>query len=306
MTTITAQSVLSSQNALDPDKRIDTLLLRMPRCILAEFNTYGSIASNAASSRALPTSKIIQDILADPYVPVYWGANQKGMQAGEEINELVKIQDYFVSGGTSLEPRESAWNHAMWQAIKMAEAFAAAGYHKQIVNRLLEPFMHVTVVATSKYQGGWTNFLHQRDHKAADPAMELLAKAVRGALDEAQTQTLKPGEWHTPFVTRGEHNGRPLAMFRGDARITLSVARCASTSYKTVEGFEMSLDRASTIFSKLQEDEVLHASPFEHQAMADDRIPEKGRLGDWESPELGGRLGEGWIQLRKTMPNECC
>lgn len=314
MTTISAKSILASRHALDPDKRLDTLLLRMPRSILAEFNTHGAIASNAASSRALPTQKIIDDILADPFVPLYWGKNQKGMQADEEINELVPNWDEYempLRKKDQMLDRETAWLKMCDTAIRAAEAFSSAGYHKQIVNRLLEPFMHVTVLATAKYQGGWSNFLGLRDHPAAEPHMEMLAKAVRKAIDEAAVQTLQPGEWHLPLVTQGEHNGQSLEMAPNDDRIRLSVARCASTSYRTVDGFDMTIERADDIYSKLCSSDVLHASPFEHQAQADHVRDAIGITNGeqthflWKRPTMGGRLGEGWIQLRKTLPNEC-
>ena len=39
----------------------------------------------------------------------------------------------------------------------------------------------------------------------------------------------------------------------------LSTARCASTSYKTVDGFDMTLERAEEIFAKLVSSDPIHA-----------------------------------------------
>jgi len=285
VTTITAKSILASQHASNSSKRIDTLLLRYPRCIHSEFMTHRMFSRNASSSRAIPVERLIQDVMDDPFVPLVWGKNQKGMQGGEECNEPVGY-------GTRL----AAWLHARDCAVEVAEAFDEAGYHKQIVNRLLEPFSHITVVVTGT---NWSNFLALRDHPDAEPHIQMLAKAVRRALDGADVQTLEVGDWHLPFVnvTDGLSGGEGL-----ENALKLSVARCASTSYKTVEGFDMTLDRAIALHDKLVAMVPLHASPCEHQARVDEWWPENG---GWQELELGGNLGAGWIQYRKTLANEC-
>ena len=290
MTTIIAKSILASRNALDLSKRIDTLLLRYPRCIHAEFMTHRVFSRNAASSRAIPVKKLIQDVINDPFVPLYWGENQKGMQAGEEINTQVWLKDHSLT-------REEAWEKAMWAAIHMAEAFDKAGYHKQIINRLLEPFSHITVVVTSTQ---WSNFLALRDHPDAEPHIQILAKRIREALDGAQVEILNPGVWHLPFVSPEEHFEYTTEQLK-----ILSVARCASTSYKTVDGFDMTLERASEIYEKLIGQSPMHASPFEHQAQADNGLDFLSTIKWNDIHGLGGNLGPGWIQLRKTLPGEC-
>jgi hypothetical protein len=49
----------------------------------------------------------------------------------------------------------------------------------------------------------------------------------------------------------------------------ISAARCASVSYKTVDGKPMSVDKALDIFDKLAGSDPVHASPFEHIARPD-------------------------------------
>lgn len=260
MNTITATSILSSVHAVTGD-RLDTLLLRMPRCILAEFNTHRVFSRNAASSRAIPVAKLIADVEADPFVPLVWTKNEPGMQGREECNEGVRLPENAPS--MCRLRREDAWLYARDQAVEMARQFAEAGYHKQIINRLLEPYAHVTVVVSSTT---WDNFLSQRDHADAEPHMQMLAKEIRTALNGATPQVLAPGEWHLPFVK--SLNG--TAMNLEYAKI-LSVARCASTSFKTTDGFDMTLERAEEIYRKLTSG-ILHASPFEHQAIADEYV----------------------------------
>lgn len=283
MTTISATTILRSRNASAPDKVLSTLLLRYPRFIHAELMTHRALSRNAASSRAIPVKKIIGDILADTAMPIHWGANQKGMQASAETDAKIGI---WLSDGFMDMGRENAWLHARDQAISTAKAFVEAGYHKQVVNRLLEPFMHITVLVSATE---WDNFLELRDHPDAEPHIQILAREIRKELDRTDNiQSLQPGEWHLPFMTRetsidvrskvGADN------YYMEALIRYSVACAASTSYKTVDGFDMTLERANTIYDKLVNSKPVHASPLEHVAQADSFMDaHEGPYGEWRT-----------------------
>lgn len=291
MTTISATTVLRSRNKARPDKVLSTLLLRYPRWIHAEQRTHRiipllegeddawepstpsvmadpNLSRNAASSRAIPVKKLIDDIIADPAIPLFWGKNQKGMQADEECNTDIVFERARDTGGqtTYTLSREDAWRKAMRQAIDMARRFDEAGYHKQIVNRLLEPFSHITVLVSATE---WGNFLELRDHGDAEPHIQLLAKEIRKCLDD-DVQELNPGEWHLPFITDADRWTADAMVGGMEALKTVSVARCASTSYKTVDGFDMTFEKAQAITTKLAGSKPVHASPFEHVAQADD------------------------------------
>jgi len=306
MTTITATTILRSRNASKPEKVLSTLLLRYPRPIHSEFMTHRQFSRNAASSRAMPVAKMIQDVMDNPFIPVHWGKNQKGMQADEECDEMVTLPGDEDCPNTDLIfSREEAWLYDRDKAVKMARAFSDAGYHKQIVNRLLEPFAHITVVVSSTE---WSNFLALRDHPDAEPHIAMLAREVRKELDrEDNIQYLKPGEWHLPFVDLGNSEAR----LGGDgpshgevsASIKMAVACCASTSYKTVDGFDMTLEKAIWLHDKLVGSSPLHASPAEHIAQADEYDGLLDRPG-WEHEHEHGNF-EGFRQYRKMLPNEC-
>jgi hypothetical protein len=176
-----------------------------------------------------------------------------------------------------------------------AKLLAETGAHKQIVNRLLHPFAHITVVVSST---DWSGFLAQRDHADAEPHMQMLAREIRKALDGADVQTLQRGEWHLPFVTKNEM----LNLFFDEWKV-LSVARCASTSYKTVDGFDMDIDRATEIYGKLLNADPIHASPFEHVAQADDLITHGGYSMGYRHDKQH-RNFTGFRQLRAMIEDE--
>lgn len=294
MTTISARVILKSQHAVTGDT-LTTMLLRYPRCIHSELMTHRVFSRNSASSRAIPVKKMIESVIADPFVPMFWGKNQKGMQAGEEHTAPVNIDE---EGVYLAETREGAWLTAMDHAVVMACAFDDAGYHKQIVNRLLEPFMHITVLVSSTT---WENWDRLRIHKDAEPHINLLAKRMKIARDEATVQILLSGEWHMPFVGNWVDQILPV-----DELLKLSVARCASTSYKTVDGFDMTLERAREIYDKMLNAEVFHASPFEHVAQADtcgtQPLGLEPKAWQWSHPEEHGNFETAFRQLRRQLP----
>jgi len=145
--TIKAKIIADSVN---PDgHRITTVQCRYPRFIHSQVMTHRMFSRNAQSSRACPVEKMIKEVIENPAMPIHWGKNKRGMQADEECKELVDAYmglDYYGSQEmTNIE----AWNSSMRVMVEYARAFHEAGYHKQIVNRLLEPFMHISVIITA-------------------------------------------------------------------------------------------------------------------------------------------------------------
>ncbi len=93
-------------------------------------------------------------------------------------------------------------------------------------------------------------------------------------------------EWHLPFITdedRSKHDVPDL--------LKISVGRCARVSYLTHDG-NRDTSKDIALHDFLCEQQPLHASPSEHQAMA------------WGSLERFGNF-VGWKQYRKTLVNEC-
>lgn len=243
---ISAKVILESVN--DYGDRLTTFELVFPRFILPQFNTHRAFSRNAASSRAIPTTRLIQEVIDNPVIPVKFGKNQAGMQAGDEV-----------------EDREEAiriWLAARDSAVERAQELHEADVHKEVVNRILEPFAWARVVMTTSDEGLF-NFFHLRSHEDAQPEIIELAEEMNHALNQSNCQVLKYGEWHIPYLT-DEDKQLPI-----EQQLCLSAARCASVSYGRVrDGQLMTLEDANRIWSQLIESKPAHASPVEHQAMA--------------------------------------
>jgi thymidylate synthase-like protein len=303
--TVTAKNIASS---ICNGKRIDTLQLRYPRFIHAEFMTHRMFSRNASSSRAIPVEKLIADIRKDTAMPSHWGKNQPGMQAREEHEAAltlpvpIMVQGLLHTRGEQLfymnndyPGRIDAWHIARDRAIEMAEAFHKAGYHKQIVNRLLEPFSHINVIVTSTE---WDNFFELRDHPDAQPEMQLLAQAMKNAINSVEPVELVFGQWHLPYVDGGSYQDEGFnegdSLRRFEELKKISVARCARVSYLTHDGRPSTFDEDETLFNRLVGSKPLHASPLEHQATPDPSGWYKHQWGNFK----------GWRQYRKIWEGQ--
>lgn len=262
--------------------RLTTVELVYPRMILAELNTHRVFSKNSASSRAIPTQRMIKMIMENPAVPASWRMNQSGMQGYELASEEVALQAQWI------------WLDAMMDAIRHAERMDALGIHKQNVNRLVEPFAHMKTVMTGVY---WENFYGLRDHHMADPTIEALAKAIREARDSSTPKLLKLGEWHLPYVSEQE-----VAIHGVNICKKISAARCARTSYHNMDGKPSTAEADIALHDRLLIDQPIHASPAEHQATPDDIHAKRGFI-EYLSPGLHGNL-HGWRQYRKFLANE--
>lgn len=301
--------VILASKGINGAPPIYTIRMRYPRPIHAEIMTHRDFSRNARSSRAVPVERMLKEIREIPFVPWHWGKNQKGMQASEECNEPVMIPDWDdidFHGKPHLRKhsREEAWLAARDKAVDVATAMMEAGYHKQVVNRLLESFMWIDTLVTSTK---WSNFLWLRDHEAAEPHLRDLARLVQQALDNAEMQELVEGQWHLPYVTAADRefvkdNGM-TGTFNQYFLNMLSAARCARISYKPFDGnasYEAELARYDTL---IKSDRV-HASPVEHQAQVDRLDPDYPNTGKWEGEGFQGNLSPGWVQFRKLIPGE--
>jgi Thymidylate synthase complementing protein len=273
--------------------RITTVQLRYPRFIHAELMTHRVFSRNASSSRAVPVKKMIEEAMTDPVVPLFWTKNQSGMQGGESWNEPVTMDFRYKGGPVTNFYREDAWLRARDKAAEIASAFAAAGYHKQLVNRLLEPFTHISVVVTATE---WANWFNLRFHEDAEPHIDLLAQRMWEAMSASEPVFRAV---HAPYV---DTDGLIPDWNNFDTQMTFrkSAARCARVSYLNHDGNDPTLDEDMKLFERLMASNVKHASPVEHQAIADKNFSKNQLI---SRPLAWGNF-RGWNQWRQTFNGE--
>lgn len=310
---MTIEAKVISDSVGPKHRRLTTFQLKYPRFIHAEFMTHRHFSRNASSSRAIPVEKQIQMIKEDTAMPIHWGMNQPGMQADVETKAPVLVTHHNQEGGaTKVIPRHPrmAWFDARDRAIEVAQAFVKADYHKQVVNRILEPFSHISVVVTSSQ---YDNFYSLRRHKDAQPEIKVLADAMYQAQTASKPRMLGEGDWHLPYVTdeewaylaSAENIQRDPTPLTQDDLLKASVARCARVSYLTHDGKTPSMSADLALYDRLVGMVPLHASPAEHQATPDDVVFNEAELPAYKNRHLQGNLQGGWIQYRKTLPDEC-
>jgi len=279
-------------------QRLTTLEVTFPRFVLAEFNTHRVFSRNSASSRAIPIVKQLRRVLEQPFVPLEFGSNQPGMQAGAPL------------AGEALKAAEREWLGARDDAVRRVLGLIAAplgaadadlpgrldeveatikakarpqawlNVHKQVANRLLEPFMWHTVIVTATE---WGNFWNLRCHPDAQPEIRRAAEQMRAAIEASGPDELSAEEWHLPLV-RPEDRGEVDSI---EQLIKVSAGRCARVSYLTHAGAR-DLGADVELCERLLESG--HMSPLEHPATPTD--------GEWS-----GNF-HGWRPYRKMIPGE--
>lgn len=271
--------------------RLTTFELTYPRFVHAELMTHRVFSRNSASSRAIPTAKLIQRVVDDPAAPVYWGANQAGMAADDELS------------GQDLIQVKAVWQHANECMVQTAENLNSLGLHKQIANRVIEPWMFITVIVTATE---FSNFFALRVHKAAQPEIREVAAMALELYKASTPQRLTSGEWHLPLVTGRDHEELIANGYSMDDLCRISTGRTARVSYLTHDGLRDPEADLSMASDKLASNG--HMSPFEHPAQAMDEAEWNAWAMDQAREWIQNRvpMGNFWgfRQYRKTLKNE--
>lgn len=276
-TNITAKVIADSIS--EAGHRITTFEVEAPRIILAEINTHNAISKNCSSTRAITLVKAIQQVEENGFTPLYWGEKKTGMSADREIenNSLANL----------------SWNQAKLNAINSVKTLDEQKLHKQITGRLLEPFQMVKQVLTAT---DFDNFFNLRIHPTAQPEICMLAYKMYTELQESVPFELKSGEYHLPYVDRWRNEDGELYysteneygenVWLGlDSAIKISGSCVAQTSYRNTD---MSLSKAESMFDRLIQADVLHASVFEH--LATPIYQEDVDTTDYTNPHLCSRV----------------
>ncbi|MDE2482424.1 MAG: FAD-dependent thymidylate synthase [bacterium] len=247
--------------------RLTTMEVRFPRFVLSELNTHRVLSRNSASSRAVPTNKMIERVLNAPAMPVEWGVNKPGMSASEALTDA------------QAEDAKAEWLRARDSAVAHVRELQKFNVHKQVINRLLEPFMWHTVIITATE---WANFFALRCAPNAQPEIRVAAELMRDAMAASTPRPVAIGEWHLPLV-QDDERGLPIEELK-----KISAARCARVSYLTHDG-NRDVAKDVELCERLRSDR--HLSPFEHVATPNDDTAFHANF-------------RGWVQMRKAIEAE--
>lgn len=309
---ISAEIVADSIN--EQGHRITTMILTMPRFVLAELNTHRMLSKNSASSRAIPFKTMHGIVFNDPFIPIAFQKTHSGMQGTE----------YFLDEDAQII--EGMWVAGSAVSCVVAEDLDRKGVTKQLTNRMLEPYMWHKVLVTATE---WDNFFGLRDHEDAEIHIAKLAGEALKAMNLSTPILLKPGEWHLPFGDTFEKDllakdAAELGITVADLKIAVAIARCARVSYNNFNGSQHDYIKDYGLFTKLFINQPIHASPSEHVAKCmtkkDYLCSLRGTIGE-ECLDLNSdtitfsisgnkdlfgwcRNFRGWIQYRTLLTND--
>ena len=301
---ITVKIIQDSINVVG--NRLTTFVLEYPRFIHSELLTHRVFSKNSASSRAIPIEKMIKMIQDNPAMPEFWGKNQSGMQASEELDDIEKKHissnhelEVLKYKYTDKELAKILWLSGRDCMIKLVETLQELGLHKQISNRLLEPWFHIRIILSGTE---FENFFALRAHKDAQPELQKLAYLMLEEYNKSEPQILQPGEYHIPFGDKLDNdkvNKIVANKYKEDTKnnlinsygwidklinetkIKIAIARCARVSYYNFDGkddYEADIKLCDRLFSNNPK----HLSPTEHVAQALDNPERIGNFTGWK------------------------
>lgn len=236
---------------------LHSIEVRYWRAIHSELMTHRVFSRNAGSSRAIPVRKVLSQVWHNPAGPIHWGANQSGMQARAELV------------GWKRAAAGALWRLAGKVMCCFAWGMMKLNLHKQVANRLLEPWQFINVVISSTE---WQNFFALRCHPDAQPEFQELAKDIYFVLSTVEPDILQPGEWHMIYVTDEERATLPLHV-----QLMVSTARAARVSYEPFDG-NANISKEIERHNLLVGSTPIHASPTEHQAVCLGRTERHGNF----------------------------
>ena len=248
-------------------ERVTTVQIRLPLVVWAEFLTHRTLSRNARSNRAVPSRVLIREVLANPFVPHYWGSNKAKMQAGAE---LTGVRRWLA---------RRAWLWARYPAIVAAWIMSRCGLHKQDANRVLSPWQWIDAVVTGE-ESAWQAFFALRCHPAADPKIQRIAEMIRKKIRDGSPWVLGWGEWHLPYY---ENQLRAAT----DETLWASAGACARVSYACFDGRQSDTENAA-LGRRLASEKPAHASPLEHVLRA-------SKIDNTQLGPVGGK----WRSLRQ-------
>lgn len=260
---IIATIISDSINSLGD--RLTTLELEYPRYIHPELLTHRVFSRNSQSSRAVSVDRLINKTEEQDWYPIFM-EEQKGMAASTLLSEE---RAYSA---------RSVWVSAKLQAISHAKYLRDLGVHKQVVNRLLEPFTTIRTIVSST---DWSNFFTLRLGSSAQQEIQVLANEIKNAIDKS---TPSEGNLvHLPYIS-------PKEVFEIGLldSILISAARCARISYVPKKD-KFSIGDDINLATRLKNEK--HLSPFEHVAFPI----------SIENMKLGTGNYSGWVQYRKFI-----
>ena len=320
--------------------RITSFILTYPRFIHSELMTHRLFSRNAASSRAIPFEKMYKMVAEDPFIPIAWQKDHKGMQGTE----------YITNEDEEVDILKQEWIYARDKALDSATYLHSRGATKQLCNRLLEPFQWYTVLVTAtefdnffelrcpKYwetklkpeyfkskkdllkvyperNGEPDSYWYFVNESQAEIHIQALAEAMWDARNESIPKQLESGQWHIPFGDRIDYAlhkwnflpnitelwGKDMSEYG----IKVATARAARLSYMTFNG-EIDYEKDIQLHDRLLAD--VHMSPFEHCA----RVMTNQEYDDFHKGDLNkdnvSQYGwcnnfKGFIQYRYLIEN---
>lgn len=292
--------------------------------IANDIVVHNCFSRNAASSRAITVKSMIDLISNNPAIPIHWSKNQRGMQGHIPNYEPVEIDGKLYTA-------TEAWLMLRDIVAKYSLAFSDAEYHKQVSNRLSEPFQIMKAVITStEFENFYNLRLEDFENYQAAHEIHEVSVCMYKARQLSKPKDLNLNEWHTPYYQDGRFTPKNkicneqmkfeikegYSSLFDDGGVNLLDALKVSSSCSAQISYrklDESIEKAIDIYEKLVMSEPVHASALEHCATPTPVVDlSKGLFFPIGVTSLSNRMTwqsgnfENFVQFRQLIKNHDC
>ena len=230
---------------------------------MADLNTHRALSKSSARSQYAPLSRFVEQTKLHTFYPSWVGRNDSDMKTGSELGE--ENEERF----------RYEWMLGASVMCGIAETADKLSVHKQIANRLMEPFQYVTTLVSATE---WTNFF-KVECASNQHEMKALAYKMLSAYVESKPEK---NDNHIPFGDQMDHGLSAV-----EKRL-IACARCARIGYDNYDGTR-DTDEDLRQAERLMTPGSYHV--FEHVAQAHINDTFIGNF-------------RGWVQQRKKIVGE--
>jgi thymidylate synthase ThyX len=219
--------------------KIATLEVKVPYHTWIHLLTHRAFSRNAQSSRGIPFTRLLERAT---YIPESFPINKPGMSP----------ENYIDKTHPDYQTLCNLWIKARTLAIETANTMYLHEVHKEIINRVIQPYCYITGIITAT---DWDNFIELRTASSTQEDTRKVAIRVREIINDMQFMNQM---WHIPYVDTMNEK-MPI-----NDSLLISAARCARVSYLNHNNEKNNHEKDMKLANQLLTDK--HMSPFEHQA----------------------------------------
>lgn len=271
---IKVKIILDSIN--EENSRLTTIIIKCPQSFSHEFMKHKMFIKNIGNFKQDTILTTIESVEKDMSLL---------KNIGKKTKKIEKIAHDLKFKVTQM------WLNRAKKVENEAKKLINLGMHKQIANKILEPYVFNTILITGT-QKSYSDFFLLAEKRQKIKEMQILANEIILIYKNNKPVLLPEGSWHLPYITQGDLDIINFDDYNQcmDILCKISAVRCLKMNYFNFSSnshFDIGLEL--DVYNKMIESFPVNISFTEHIAMSS--ISNKQMESSFDS----------WIKYRDTL-----